>query len=46
MNRDNFLEWGLTDGLFIDRWQVLTGPPPSYEEIKKSIAKRVKKLQA
>jgi len=39
-----FLEWGIADALFIDEKQVRTGPPPSYEKIKKLIAKRVKKL--
>ena len=44
MKRDVFLEWGIVDGLFIDDKQVRTGPPPSYEKIKKKIAKKVKKL--
>ena len=39
-----FSEWGMTDALFIDGKQVRTGPPPSYEKIKKLIVKRVKKL--
>ncbi len=43
-DREKFLEWGITDALFIDDKQVRTGPPPSYEKIKKIIAKRVKKL--
>ncbi len=43
-DRENFLEWGITDALFIDNKQVRTGPPPSYEKIKKMIAKRVRKL--
>jgi hypothetical protein len=30
--------------LFIDDKQVNTGPPPSYEKIKKAIAKKVAKL--
>jgi hypothetical protein len=42
--RETFLEWGIADALFIDGKQVRTGPPPSYEKIKKGIAKRVKKL--
>lgn len=40
-----FSEWGITDALFIDGKEVRTGPPPSYEKIKKLIAKRVKKLK-
>ncbi|MDZ7262336.1 MAG: GNAT family N-acetyltransferase [candidate division KSB1 bacterium] len=43
-DRNVFLEWGIADALFIDQKQVRTGPPPSYEKIKKLIAKRVKKL--
>jgi len=35
---------GIVDAFFIDGKQVRTGPPPSYEKIKKLIAKRVKKL--
>ncbi|NIM91169.1 MAG: hypothetical protein GTO17_09500 [Candidatus Aminicenantes bacterium] len=44
-DRDLFLEWGIGDGLFIDGKKVRTGPPPSYEKIKKKIARRVKKLK-
>jgi len=43
-DREVFLEWGIADALFIDDRQVRTGPPPSYEKIRKLIAKRVKKL--
>ncbi len=43
-DRNNFLEWGISDAMFIDDKQVRTGPPPSYEKIKKMIAKRVRKL--
>ncbi len=43
-DRNVFLEWGIADALFIDGKQVRTGPPPSYEKIKKLITKRVKKL--
>ena len=43
-DRDIFLDWGITDGLFIDGKQVNTGPPPSYEKIKRTIAKRANKL--
>ncbi len=37
-------EWGITDAIFIDQKQVQSGPPPSFEKIKKLIEKRVKKL--
>ncbi|MFC2021578.1 GNAT family N-acetyltransferase, partial [Chloroflexota bacterium] len=43
-NRDNLLEWGISDALFIDGKQVRTGPPPSYEKIRNIIANRVRKL--
>lgn len=44
-NREIFLEWGIFSGLFIDGKEIRTGPPPSYEDIKKKIAKKVKKLK-
>ena len=44
-NRETFLEWGIADALFIDEKEIRTGPPPSYEDIKKKIAKQVKKLK-
>ncbi|MEJ2628600.1 MAG: GNAT family N-acetyltransferase [bacterium] len=43
-DREVFYEWGISDALFIDGKQVRTGPPPSFEKIKKKISKRVKKL--
>ena len=43
-DRDTFLEWGISDALFVNGKQVRTGPPPSYEKIKKLIGKRVKRL--
>ncbi|MFC1983853.1 GNAT family N-acetyltransferase [Chloroflexota bacterium] len=42
-NKETFLEWGITDALFIDNKQVRTGPPPSYDKIRKMIASRVRK---
>ena len=44
-NRDVFSEWGIADALYIDGKEVRTGPPPTYEDIKSKIAKRVKKLK-
>ncbi len=38
-------KWGRCDALFIDGKEVNTGPPPSYEKIRKLIGKRVKKLR-
>lgn len=43
-DRDAFLEWGVSDALFIDDKQVSTGPPPSLKKIRKLIAKRVRTL--
>jgi len=45
LDRDVFLEWGIADGLFIDNKQVRTGPPPSFEKIKKKIARKARKLK-
>ncbi len=39
-------EWGILNALFIDGKEVRTGPPPSFEKIKKKIARRVKKKHA
>jgi len=44
-NRDTLNEWGISDALFVDGKQIRTGPPPSYEKIRKVIKKRVKKLK-
>jgi GNAT superfamily N-acetyltransferase len=43
--KEAFEEWGISDGLFIDGKQIRTGPPPSYEKIKKKIEKRIKRLK-
>jgi GNAT superfamily N-acetyltransferase len=43
-DKKTFLEWGISDALFVDGRQVRTGPPPSYEKIRKTIAGRVGKL--
>lgn len=43
-DRDTFLEWGISDALYIDDKAVRTGPPPSFEKIKRKIARRVKRL--
>ena len=43
-DKETFLEWVIADGLYINNKQVRTGPPPSYEKIRKEIARRVKKL--
>lgn len=42
-NRDTFLEWGISDALFINDKRISNGPPLSYKKIKKKIAKQLKK---
>ena len=37
-------EWGAADALFVDGKALRTGPPPTYEKIRKKIAGKVKKL--
>ncbi|GAB6274516.1 MAG: hypothetical protein STSR0004_13790 [Peptococcaceae bacterium] len=44
-DRKAFLEWGISDALFIDGRQIRTGPPPSYEKLKNTISKKAKKLK-
>jgi 3-mercaptopyruvate sulfurtransferase SseA len=43
-DREMFKEWGISDAVFIDDKELRSGPPPSYEKVKKRIAKKVKKL--
>ncbi len=43
-DRKVFKEWGKADAIFVDGKGIRMGPPPSYRKIKKSIAKRFKKL--
>ncbi len=43
-DRAVFLEWGMSDALFIDGKEVRTGPPPKYERIKRKIARKLRKL--
>ncbi len=45
-SKETINEWGISDALFVDGKQIRTGPPPSYQKIKKIIAKRVKRLKA
>jgi GNAT superfamily N-acetyltransferase len=41
-----FAEWGISDGLYIDGRSVRTGPPPSFETIRRLIARKVRSLRA
>ena len=43
LDRNTFLEWGISDALFINGKPVRTGPPPSFKKIRKKIARQVKK---
>ena len=43
--REAAVEWGISDGLFIDTKQVRTGPPPEYHKIRSLISKRLRKMQ-
>jgi GNAT superfamily N-acetyltransferase len=38
------MEWGAMDALFVDARQIRTGPPPSYERIRREIEKRARRL--
>jgi GNAT superfamily N-acetyltransferase len=40
------MEWGASDALFIDGKQVRTGPPPSYEKIRKMVQKKIRRLSS
>ncbi len=44
-DRETFLEWGIADALYIDDTRMWTGPPPSYDRIKRAIEKKLKKLK-
>lgn len=44
LDREALLKHGICDGVFVDGKNVQGGPPPSYEKIKKLIAKRVRRL--
>jgi GNAT superfamily N-acetyltransferase len=37
-------EWGVTDAVLVDGRNLQKGPPPSYEAIRKAIARRVARL--
>ena len=39
-----FADWGVLDAVFVDGKKLQKGPPPSYEVIRKAIAKRVARL--
>jgi GNAT superfamily N-acetyltransferase len=41
-DRDSLAEWGMTDAVLVDGKNLQKGPPPSYEKIRKAIARRVR----
>jgi len=44
-NRDTFLEWGIDNAVFIDDAEITTGPPLTYDQIRKKIEKKARKLK-
>jgi len=45
IDRVDFERWGYADAIFINRKQVRTGPPPSYDKIRNLISREVKRLK-
>jgi GNAT superfamily N-acetyltransferase len=45
-DRETAVAWGVSDALYIDGTMVRTGPPPSFEKIRKAIARKVRRLRA
>jgi N-acetylglutamate synthase-like GNAT family acetyltransferase len=43
-DRNTYMEYGISDALFINGKNLRTGSPPSYKKIKRQIGKRLKKL--
>jgi GNAT superfamily N-acetyltransferase len=43
-DRGVFLEWGVADGVYVDGKLIRSGPPPSYERVRKRIAKSLGRL--
>ncbi len=43
-DRQTFLEWGISDALYVNTKNINTGPPPSYEKIKKIIGRQLKNI--
>ena len=44
-DREALQEWGLSDGLFVDSKNIYNGPPLTYEQIRKRIEKKVRRLK-
>ncbi len=43
-DRQEFLRWGISDGLFINQKEVRIGPPPTLDMIRKLIRSRLRRL--
>jgi GNAT superfamily N-acetyltransferase len=43
LDRAAFEEWGIADGVYIDGKPVRTGPPPTYEKLRRKIGTRIRK---
>jgi len=43
-NKDTLLEWGISNGLFIEDVELSMGPPVPYDKIVKVIAKKLRKI--
>ncbi len=41
--RENYLDWGISNAIFVDGKSISAGPPKSYEKVEKLIGKAVKK---
>jgi GNAT superfamily N-acetyltransferase len=44
--REAVAEWGASDQVLVDGRKLQSGPPPSYNKVRKTIAKRVRKVDA
>jgi len=44
-DRETFLAWGISDGLYINGRPVRTGPPPSYEQLLARLAREARRLR-
>jgi hypothetical protein len=45
MGRGTFLDWGISDAIFVDGKEIVSGPPLSYKEILAIMRKRLKKIR-
>ena len=44
-NRMDLLACCQTDAVFVDGKQIRQGPPPSYDKIRRTVARKVKRLR-